>query len=320
MAASTRCRPGGPVPRPRPTTADAGQCRPERRLRHPDDVSGRGAPTQRTPCPSRIHQQATAISVGRRRRPAQARIADRSDEPIAPWAACRPRIPFTTKGLGRRRQGEADRSAGRGRATGPGHRGPTVAVAGWSVAVFAQTASRMPILRHFGSTTSWSRHFGHLAPTSGTGEWITPCFGRPRPPYSNDPGVSIHRGRPSGPVARESVPTRFHAMPVAHFGHPVFRGSRATAITCLGPRVSDIVVLPGGEADRCMSRIAGLGLPVHSAHWLLAPVPVTAQDRAGSRPDPAEVLVRGAVIDLSDTGLPPGRGLADACRRAGLRP
>lgn len=37
-----------------------------------------------------------------------------------------------------------------------------------------------------------------------------------------------HRGRPSWPVARESVPTRFHAMSGAHFGHPVFRGSRAT--------------------------------------------------------------------------------------------
>jgi hypothetical protein len=30
---------------------------------------------------------------------------------------------------------------------------PTVAMAGWSVAVFAQTAPRMPILLHVGSTT-----------------------------------------------------------------------------------------------------------------------------------------------------------------------
>ncbi len=64
-----------------------------------------------------------------------------------------------------------------------------------------------------------------VAPLRTSGERITPIFGRPRPPYANDPGVSIHRGRPSGPVARESVPTRFHAMPGTHFGHPVFPGS-----------------------------------------------------------------------------------------------
>ncbi|MDX2523521.1 TerD family protein [Streptomyces europaeiscabiei] len=76
----------------------------------------------------------------------------------------------------------------------------------------------------------------------------------------------------------------------------------ASAAVNLSASVSDVVVLPGGEADRRMSRIAALGLPVHSADWLLAPVPVPAQDRAGSRPDTAEILVRGAVIDLSDTG------------------
>lgn len=230
VAASTRCRLGGPVPRPRPTTADAGRCRPERRLRHPDDVSGRGAPspTQCTPCPSRSHQQATAISVGRRRRPAQARIADRSDEPIAPWAACRPRIPFTTKGLGRRRQGGSRPVNG----PGPGRR-PVQITGGrrWPWPTGRSRCSRRPLPECRSCATSGPRRRGRATsdiwrPLRTSGEGITPCFGRPGPPYSNDPGVSIHRGRPSGPVARESVPTRFHAMPGAHFGHPVFRGSR----------------------------------------------------------------------------------------------
>lgn len=44
-----------------------------------------------------------------------------------------------------------------------------------------------------------------------------------------------HRGRPSGPVARESVPTRFNAMPGAHLGHPVSRGSRGTVHTSRPP-------------------------------------------------------------------------------------
>ncbi|WP_039933857.1 TerD family protein [Streptomyces viridochromogenes] len=79
----------------------------------------------------------------------------------------------------------------------------------------------------------------------------------------------------------------------------------ASAAVNLSASVSDVVVLPGGESDRRMSRIATLGLRVHDADWLLAPAPAPVPTAAAaSRPDTAEVLVRGAVIDLSDTGTP----------------
>lgn len=181
MAASTRCSPGGPVPRPRPTTADAGRWRPEQRRRHPDDVSRRGARSNAHPAPLGSTSR-HAISAGRRRRPAQARIADRSNAPIAPWAACRPRIPFTTKAWA---DGDRGRPTGQRAGSGPSDLitgGPMVAVGDWSVAVFAQTASRMPILRHVGSTTPWPRH-------SGLRRNDHAVLGRPRPPCFNDPGV-----------------------------------------------------------------------------------------------------------------------------------
>ncbi|MFF9623061.1 TerD family protein [Streptomyces griseosporeus] len=82
----------------------------------------------------------------------------------------------------------------------------------------------------------------------------------------------------------------------------------ASAAVNLSAGVTDVVVLPGGEADRRMSRIAALGLPVHDADWLLAPdaaerpASTAAGSAAENRPDTAEVLVRGAVIDLADTG------------------
>ncbi|UGY92344.1 TerD family protein [Streptomyces gobiensis] len=78
----------------------------------------------------------------------------------------------------------------------------------------------------------------------------------------------------------------------------------ASAAVNLSARVTDILVLPGGESDRRMSRIASLGLRVHDADWLLAPapapIPTSAQSTPGNQPDTAEVLVRGAVIDLPD--------------------
>ncbi|MFJ9542543.1 TerD family protein [Streptomyces sp. NPDC101225] len=80
----------------------------------------------------------------------------------------------------------------------------------------------------------------------------------------------------------------------------------ASAAVNLSASVSDVVVLPGGETDRRMSRIATLGLRVHDPDWLHAPTttPMSApgQSGAGDAPPPAAVLVRGAVIDLSDTG------------------
>lgn len=55
----------------------------------------------------------------------------------------------------------------------------------------------------------------------------------------------------------------------------------ASAAVNLIVSVSDVVVLPGGEADRRMSRTATLGLRVHDADWLPAPPPVSG--RSGAR-------------------------------------
>ncbi|MFB6960610.1 TerD family protein [Streptomyces sp. NPDC056309] len=78
----------------------------------------------------------------------------------------------------------------------------------------------------------------------------------------------------------------------------------ASAAVNLSARVTDIVVLPGGKSDRRMSRIASLGLRVHDADWLLGPAPASilapAQSTAVNQPDTADVLVRGAVINLPD--------------------
>lgn len=78
----------------------------------------------------------------------------------------------------------------------------------------------------------------------------------------------------------------------------------ASAAVNLSATVSDVVVLPGGEADRRMKRVTSLGLPVHAPEWLLAPAPaVVAELVPGAAGSPA-VLVRGAVLDLADTGEP----------------
>ncbi|MEV5400105.1 TerD family protein [Streptomyces cellulosae] len=83
----------------------------------------------------------------------------------------------------------------------------------------------------------------------------------------------------------------------------------ASAAVNLSAKVTDIVLLPGGESDRRMSRITSLGLPVHGADWLLAPtmVPVpepvpVQQDPAAESRDTAEVLVRGEAVDLPEAG------------------
>ncbi|WHM34292.1 TerD family protein [Streptomyces sp. BPPL-273] len=83
----------------------------------------------------------------------------------------------------------------------------------------------------------------------------------------------------------------------------------ASAAVNLSAKVTDIVLLPGGESDRRMSRITSLGLPVHDADWLLAantaPVSETGSVQqvpvAESR-ETTEVLVRGEVVDLAEAG------------------
>ncbi|MFJ7065564.1 TerD family protein [Streptomyces sp. NPDC101115] len=72
----------------------------------------------------------------------------------------------------------------------------------------------------------------------------------------------------------------------------------------LSASVTDVVLFPGGELDRRMTRVTALGLPVHAQGWLGAPASesadVPAQDGAMTG-----VLPRGGVIDLP---TPPAAG------------
>ncbi|AWT45998.1 MULTISPECIES: TerD family protein [Streptomyces] len=138
------------------------------------------------------------------------------------------------------------------------------------------------------------------------------------PPAPPAPTPEIPAQRAAAPVTPPVTPDRplagrrvlvlggTHEAAVEARGRVVALG--ASAAVNLSAGVTDVVVLPGGEADRRMSRIAALGLPVHEAAWLLAPeaverrAPATAGSAAEGRPDAARVLVRGAVIDLADTG------------------
>ncbi|MFI6434782.1 TerD family protein [Streptomyces sp. NPDC050759] len=70
-----------------------------------------------------------------------------------------------------------------------------------------------------------------------------------------------------------------------------------SAAVNLSASVTDVVLLPGGEGDRRMSRITALELPLHGPHWLTAPIG-TGQDAAAFRPQEPHVLPRGGVIDL----------------------
>jgi DNA polymerase-3 subunit epsilon len=68
--------------------------------------------------------------------------------------------------------------------------------------------------------------------------------------------------------------------------------------------VTDVVTLPGGEADRRMSRVRSLGLPVHDEKWLDSPDNAPAPPENGAtatRPSATLVLPRGGVIDLPVT-------------------
>ncbi|MBT2443445.1 TerD family protein [Streptomyces sp. ISL-36] len=83
----------------------------------------------------------------------------------------------------------------------------------------------------------------------------------------------------------------------------VERGGAAAINLSAG--VTDIVLLPGGERDRRMARVASLGLPVHDSAWLDAPTSSDAPVSSGvpaQRGTAAQILPRGGVIDLPTPG------------------
>ncbi|WP_052847293.1 TerD family protein [Streptomyces avicenniae] len=82
-----------------------------------------------------------------------------------------------------------------------------------------------------------------------------------------------------------------HTEAVAVRGRVVELGG-AAAVN-VSASVTDVVSLPGGDADRRMGRIASRGIPVHDAAWLDAPGP-----RAHARREAPGVVPRGGVVDL----------------------
>lgn len=88
-----------------------------------------------------------------------------------------------------------------------------------------------------------------------------------------------------------------HAAAVAARSRVVELGGSA-AIN-LSASVTDVVLLPGGEADRRMKRITTIELPVHDEAWLAAPTTTGRPAPAVRTQDPL-VMPRGGVLDLPD--------------------
>ncbi|MDX3029365.1 TerD family protein [Streptomyces scabiei] len=138
-------------------------------------------------------------------------------------------------------------------------------------------------------------------------------------PAKPEPVPSVPAQRAAASTAPSGVerPLFKHRVLVLGGTHEaaVEAGARAVALGAsaavnLSAGVTDVVLLPGGETDRRMGRVTALPLPVHESDWLLAPPPApkpespqtSGQLMAGNQSEMAEVLVRGAVVDLSDTG------------------
>ncbi|MER5865914.1 TerD family protein [Kitasatospora sp. NPDC002040] len=103
--------------------------------------------------------------------------------------------------------------------------------------------------------------------------------------------------RPAAPVR----PLTGRRVLVLGGTHPVAASVRTrvvelggSAAVNLSANVSDVVLLPGGEADRRLTRIGTLGLIVHELAWLDAPQWTTVEASGPQAP----VLPRGGVIDL----------------------
>ncbi|MFI1471809.1 TerD family protein [Streptomyces wuyuanensis] len=74
-------------------------------------------------------------------------------------------------------------------------------------------------------------------------------------------------------------------------------GLGGSAAINLSASVTHVVLLPGGEGDRRMSRVTALELPVHDVQWLTAPTTTSPAERALRLQQPY-VMPRGGVIDL----------------------
>lgn len=120
------------------------------------------------------------------------------------------------------------------------------------------------------------------------------------------PGVSVAAPRQPVPSARTlAKPLAVRRVLVLGGVHADAAAARTrvvelggSAAVNLSASVTDVVLLPGGEGDRRMSRITALGLPVHDLHWLIAPTATGQGASAPHRPWEPHVMPRGGVIDL----------------------
>ncbi|MFT2017063.1 TerD family protein [Streptomyces sp. 796.1] len=127
------------------------------------------------------------------------------------------------------------------------------------------------------------------------------------PPVSPPPAAPVPAPRRSGRTAggaggvlaghRVLVLGGVHAAAVAARSRVVELGGSA-AIN-LSASVTDVVLLPGGEADRRMKRITTIELPVHDAAWLASPT-TTDRPAPATRAQGPLVMPRGGVLDLPD--------------------
>ncbi|MEU5348046.1 TerD family protein [Streptomyces sp. NPDC020766] len=123
------------------------------------------------------------------------------------------------------------------------------------------------------------------------------------PPPS--PGVSVPAPRQVGDSAHTlGTPLTGHRVLVLGGVHADAVAARTRVVELggsaainLSASVTEVVLLTGGPQDRRMNRVLALELPVHDAHWLIAPTAagrVTATVRARE----PKVMPRGGVIDL----------------------
>ncbi|WFB09527.1 TerD family protein [Streptomyces sp. LX-29] len=150
----------------------------------------------------------------------------------------------------------------------------------------------------------------------------------PAPPTATTPAAPATvpptaPGEPAEPTPTAPVPSARRPMPAVD-GRPlagrrvlvlggVHRDAAAararvvelggSAAVNLSASVTDVVLLPGGETDRRMRRIAALELPTHGAPWLDAPT-AALTPRAGEWGAAPQVLPRGGVTDLPGNDLP----------------
>lgn len=141
----------------------------------------------------------------------------------------------------------------------------------------------------------------HDKTESAVAEHLEPA--RPGPTSAVAHSAADTTGAGDGPLAGRRVLVLGGSHELAAAARARVADLGGAAAVNLSGSVTDVLVLPEGDADRRMRRIASLGLPVHGEAWLggLGAAKPPTVSMAVGRPAAAIVLVRGAVIDLPVT-------------------